>query len=132
MAGTCYYGNEPSGSIKCGEIFWLAENRLASPEGLFYIELVGWLVVSLVSSNKWLLCYDLIMNFHNREDLYLTRYDGDAITVGYGKRLTVRGVASFIDFRNDQSKWVTFIQIKNCKSDVLLLITEFYFISSST
>ena len=32
MAGSCECGNEPSGSIKCGE--FLVENRLASQEGL--------------------------------------------------------------------------------------------------
>ena len=32
MAGCCKCGIEPSGSIICGELSWLAENRLASQE----------------------------------------------------------------------------------------------------
>jgi hypothetical protein len=36
--GTCKCGNEPSGSIRCGEFFRLAENRLASQEGLCSME----------------------------------------------------------------------------------------------
>ena len=31
-------GNEPSGSVKCGEISWLAANQLASQEGLCTME----------------------------------------------------------------------------------------------
>jgi hypothetical protein len=34
-------GNEPSGSIKCGEFFLLAEDLLASPERLCSVELVS-------------------------------------------------------------------------------------------
>ena len=34
MAGACEYGNELSGSIKCGEFLDLLQNRLASQEGL--------------------------------------------------------------------------------------------------
>ena len=34
VAGTCECGNQPSGSIKGGGISRLAENRLASQEGL--------------------------------------------------------------------------------------------------
>jgi len=34
LAGTRECGSKPSGSIKCGEISWLAENRLASQEAL--------------------------------------------------------------------------------------------------
>ena len=34
-------GNEPSGSIKCGEFSALAENRLASQEGLCSVELMA-------------------------------------------------------------------------------------------
>ena len=37
MAGTCEFGNEPLGSIKRGGIL-LAENRLASQEGLCSVE----------------------------------------------------------------------------------------------
>ena len=33
MAGTCECGNEPSGSIKCGEFLDLAENLLAFQGG---------------------------------------------------------------------------------------------------
>ena len=29
-------GNEPSGSVKCGEFLWLAANQLASQEGLHH------------------------------------------------------------------------------------------------
>ena len=41
MAGTCECGNEPSVSIKCGEFLDLAENRLASQEGLCSMEYVS-------------------------------------------------------------------------------------------
>ena len=34
LAGTCDYGNEPSGYIECGEFLRIAKNRLASQEGL--------------------------------------------------------------------------------------------------
>jgi len=37
LVGVCKCGNEPSGSIKCGE-FLDAENRLDSQEGLCYME----------------------------------------------------------------------------------------------
>ena len=35
MAGTCEYGNELSGSIKCGEFLDQLQNQLTSQEGLF-------------------------------------------------------------------------------------------------
>jgi len=38
MAGTWECSNEPSGSIKCGGISLLAENRLASQEGFYSLE----------------------------------------------------------------------------------------------
>ena len=38
MAGCCEYGDEPSGSIKCGEFL---EDVLASQEGLCPVELVS-------------------------------------------------------------------------------------------
>jgi hypothetical protein len=42
VAGCCEYGDEPSGSIKCGEFLdWLSV-LLASQEGLFSMELVSW------------------------------------------------------------------------------------------
>ena len=41
VVGTCKCSYEPSGSIKCGEFFLLAENRLASQEGLCFVELVS-------------------------------------------------------------------------------------------
>ena len=34
MAGTCEYGDEHSGSIKCGEFLDWLQNQLASQEGL--------------------------------------------------------------------------------------------------
>ena len=34
MAGACEYGNELSGSIKCGEFPGQLQNQLASQEGL--------------------------------------------------------------------------------------------------
>jgi hypothetical protein len=39
VAGACECGNEPPGSIKCGE--FLAEKLLASQEGLCSMELVS-------------------------------------------------------------------------------------------
>ena len=41
MAGTCEYGDEPSGSIKCGEFFDWLQKKLASQEGLCCIERVS-------------------------------------------------------------------------------------------
>jgi hypothetical protein len=41
MAGTFEFGNEPSGSIKCGES-WPAANRLVSQEGLCSMEKVSY------------------------------------------------------------------------------------------
>ena len=38
MVGACDCGNETSGSIKCGGISCLAENRLVSKEGLCSME----------------------------------------------------------------------------------------------
>ena len=34
MAGTCEYGDEPSGSVKCGEFLDWLQNQLASQERL--------------------------------------------------------------------------------------------------
>ena len=34
VAGACEYGNESSGSIKCGEFLDQLQNQLASQEGL--------------------------------------------------------------------------------------------------
>jgi len=34
MAGTCEYGDELSGSIKCGDFLDKLQNQLASQEGL--------------------------------------------------------------------------------------------------
>ena len=38
MAGTCEYGDEPSGSIKYGEFLDWLQNQLASQEGLCSME----------------------------------------------------------------------------------------------
>ena len=38
MAGTCEYGNELSGVIKCGEFLDYLQNQLASQEGLSFME----------------------------------------------------------------------------------------------
>ena len=38
MAGTCEYGDEPSGSIKCGEFLDQLQNQSASQEGLCSME----------------------------------------------------------------------------------------------
>jgi hypothetical protein len=44
VAGCCKHGDEPLGSIKCGEFpdYWNV--ILASQEGLCSVELVSWLV----------------------------------------------------------------------------------------
>jgi len=41
MAGTCEYGDEISGSIKCGEMLDYLQNKLASQEGLCTMEYVS-------------------------------------------------------------------------------------------
>ena len=38
MAGTCEYGDEPSGSIMCGEFLDWLRNQLAFQEGLCSME----------------------------------------------------------------------------------------------
>jgi hypothetical protein len=38
VAGTCECGNEPSGSVKCGEFLDIVGNRLYSQEGLCSME----------------------------------------------------------------------------------------------
>jgi hypothetical protein len=38
MAGACEYGNELSGSIRCGEFLDYLQNQLASQEGLCSME----------------------------------------------------------------------------------------------
>ena len=38
MVGACEYGDEPSGSIKCGEFLDQLQNQLASQEGLCCME----------------------------------------------------------------------------------------------
>ena len=47
MAGACQCGNEPSGSIKCGEFLGLAANRLVSQEGLCSMELIIIIIILL-------------------------------------------------------------------------------------
>jgi hypothetical protein len=50
VAGSFEHGNEPSGSIKCGEFFdWLSV-LLASQEGLCSMELVSYLSVQYTPS----------------------------------------------------------------------------------
>jgi len=39
VASCCECGNEPAGSIKCRPFIWLAEELLASHEGLWCMEL---------------------------------------------------------------------------------------------
>jgi hypothetical protein len=41
VAGCCECGNEPSGSVKCGKFLELAEDLLASQEGLCSVKLVS-------------------------------------------------------------------------------------------
>ena len=41
MAGSWEQGDEPWGSIKCVELFFLTMELLASEEGLCFVELVG-------------------------------------------------------------------------------------------
>jgi hypothetical protein len=38
VAGTCECGNKTSGSIKCGDFYYLAANWLASQEGFCSME----------------------------------------------------------------------------------------------
>ena len=38
MAGACEYGDELSGSIKCGEFLDLLQNQLVSQEGLCFMD----------------------------------------------------------------------------------------------
>jgi len=38
MADACECSNEPSGSVNCGEFFWLVANGLAAQEGLCTVE----------------------------------------------------------------------------------------------
>jgi len=42
MAGCCEFGNEPPGSIKYLEFFWLAEHLLCSQEGLCSTQLISY------------------------------------------------------------------------------------------
>lgn len=49
MAGCCEYGDEFHRFIKCYEFFCLVEEILASEEGLYSMELVGWFVLWLAS-----------------------------------------------------------------------------------
>ena len=74
MAGTCECGNEPSGSIKCDDFFFrLAENRLASQEGLCSMERVR-------NSDKLQFC----ITGHNR------RFPGKGSTENIFKQLALR------------------------------------------
>ena len=52
MAGSCECGNEPSGSIKCGEFVGVAEDLLASQGGLCSKELVSYVRVCREESSK--------------------------------------------------------------------------------
>ena len=42
MAGSCVYGDEPLGSIKCGKFFEYLRTFLASLDGLCSMELVSY------------------------------------------------------------------------------------------
>jgi hypothetical protein len=44
VAGSCKHGNEPSGSIKCGEFLDSLSVLLASQEGLCSMKLVSYIV----------------------------------------------------------------------------------------
>jgi hypothetical protein len=44
VAGSCEHGNEPSGSIKCGEFLDYLSVLLASQEGLCSMELVSFIL----------------------------------------------------------------------------------------
>jgi hypothetical protein len=51
VAGSCEHGNEPSGSIKCGEFLdWLSV-LLASEEELCFLELVIIIVIIIITKN---------------------------------------------------------------------------------
>jgi hypothetical protein len=51
VAGSCEHGNEPSGSIKCGEILDKLSVLLASQEGLCSMELVSY-PIPIISDRK--------------------------------------------------------------------------------
>jgi hypothetical protein len=44
VARSCERGNEPLDSIKCGKVFWQAEDLLAYQEGLCSMEVIRKLV----------------------------------------------------------------------------------------
>jgi hypothetical protein len=50
VAGSCEHGNEPSGSIKCGEFLDKLSVLLASQEGLCSMDLVSWLKCDVINS----------------------------------------------------------------------------------
>ena len=50
-AGCCDRGNEHLGSIKCGVLIWLAEELLASQEGLWFTESVSQSVSKSISQS---------------------------------------------------------------------------------
>ena len=59
MAESCECGNEPSGSIKCWK-FLDYLRTLAFYEGLYSMQLVGWLVGWLVGNLTLIMCLILV------------------------------------------------------------------------
>jgi hypothetical protein len=52
VVGSCEHGNEPSGSIKCGEFLDYLSVLLASQEGLCSMELVSFAIIKLSTNGK--------------------------------------------------------------------------------
>jgi hypothetical protein len=69
VAGPCEHGNEPSGSIKCGEFLDKLSVLLASQEGLCFMELVS--IVML--SNYLEMCASVLLSkYIPCDSVYLT------------------------------------------------------------
>jgi hypothetical protein len=61
VAGSCTLGNEPSGSIKCGEFFLIAKDLLAFQAGLCSIGLLNLIYVTEIIKSKKSLEYSALV-----------------------------------------------------------------------